>query len=122
MSDKAKIGKKDVLKFANLAEEIGNKLSELASSEHDRIQSDLAEEYPELHGYFADVITLNAATNSLAMLVAVAIAAQKDEPVINHINRAKELIHEKVSELIGSDGGKAILIKIPSVDEVNEMQ
>lgn len=122
MSDKAKIGKKDVLKFATLAEELGVKLSELGSSEHDRIQSDLAEDYPDLHGYFADIITLNAAINTLAMLTAVAIASRRDEPAIEHINRVKEILHERVSELIGSDGGKAILIKIPSVDEVNEME
>lgn len=122
MSDKAKIGKKDVLKFATLAEELGVKLSELASSEHDRMQSDLAEEYPDLHGYFADIITLNASINSLAHLVAVSIASRKDEPAINEMNRVMEILHERVSELIGSDGGKAILIKIPSVDEVNEME
>jgi hypothetical protein len=122
MSDKAKIGKKDVLKFATLAEDLGVKLSEIASLAHDQMQSDLAEEYPDLHGYFADIITLNAAINSLANLVAVAIAAQKDEPAIDHMNQVKEILHERVSELIGSDGGKAILIKIPSVDEVNEME
>jgi hypothetical protein len=117
-----KIGKKDILKLATLAEEIGVKLSELASSEHDRIQADLASEYPDLCGYFSDTITLNAAVNSLANLVAVAIASYKDEPAIDHMDRVKGALHEMVSNLIGSDGGKAIFIKMPTVDEAKEME
>lgn len=116
-----RIEKEDLAKFADLAEELGVKLSELASKEHDRLNEELEKEYPEFCGYLADMITLNAVTNALANLTAIAIASQNGSEVIDHIDRVKGAIHEKVSGLIGSDGGKSIFIKMPGgVDETGK--
>lgn len=113
--EKLKLNKEDISKLADIADEIGTKLAELASREHDRVQEEFDKTYPEeVAGYLSEVITLNASVNSLAFLVAVAIASQKGEEASKHLDKAKETLHETVANLIGSDGGKGIFIKMPA--------
>lgn len=112
--EKLNLNKEDISKLADVAEEIGAKLAELASQEHDRLQEEFDKAYPEkLSGYLADVITLNASINSLAFLVAVALASQNGEQASKYIDKAKETLHDTVANLIGKDG-KGIFIKMPA--------
>jgi hypothetical protein len=104
--------KGDLRRMAELAYELGVEMSKVAAEAHDRLATE--------HGdRLAEVVTLNAAANMLANLIAVNIASNKNDEASDHIGEVSESIHKMVAELIGK-GKKTLFIKIDRPERVDE--
>ena len=107
------LSKDDIRRLAELAEELGTKISVNVAGERDELAGE--------HGdYIADIVTLNSVINTLANLMAIKISCERGDEVSNHIEEVTSKLHELVAELLGKKGPKTIFIKMERPEGVDE--